>query len=143
MIRIAIVLTLAAAACGPREPGDEPGPAPLRLCVQNQAPAHGNIIARAGLVRFDVLPGQEVCKRVTLTGVDIPLRAQTTGGGLSGPVSYAERLQPAGYRCWRWRLTGSSASAADLTPCEEEFEASTDTVVETVEADTLPGRSGR
>jgi len=122
MKRLALVLALCA-ACGPLRPGEErTGEPPLRLCIQNDASAFGNIIARAGLVRFDVMPGQEVCKPVTLTGADIPLRAVTTGGGLAGPVSYAERLQPAGARCWRWRLTSSPASAADLTPCDIQDE---------------------
>jgi hypothetical protein len=128
MKQAALVIALCAAACGPREPGEDPGPGGLRLCVENAAPAHGNITARAGLVRFDVLPGQRVCKPVSFSGVDIPLTAITSGGGLTGPLRYAERLRPGGSRCWTWRLTGSPASAANPVPCDDE-----------PDADTLPG----
>ena len=119
MKRIAAVVLLSLAACGPFfKPSDEPAGERLRLCVQNRTTAHGNIIARAGLVRFDVMPGREVCKRIPASGASIRLLAETTGGGSRGPVAYAITLQPGTAPCWRWRLTESSASAADLSPCE-------------------------
>lgn len=117
--RVAAVLLLCLSACGPlfkRGTGAESSR--TTLCVVNATVAYGSLTARAGLVRFDVMPGEEVCKPVIATGGDIVLRAQTIGGGASGPRRYAERLPAGGYRCWRWRLTDSPASSGDLFPCE-------------------------
>jgi hypothetical protein len=117
MMRTAAVLLLCLTACGPLARGNgEEGPERLTLCVRNETAAYGNIVARANLLRFDVMPGEEVCKPLPSTGT-IPLRASTTAGGASGPLSYAAQLHTGGARCWRWRLTNSPASAADLTPC--------------------------
>jgi hypothetical protein len=117
-----------AAACGPKQTGEDPAPAsPTVLCVRNEAPAHGNVTARAGLVRFDVLPSHMVCKRVTITGSALPLTAQAPGGGLLRPASFsAQLLQASGSNCWRWRIMGSPASA--LSPCDEAEEVVADTV---------------
>jgi hypothetical protein len=126
MHRSAAVLLLCLAACGPFfRPGGEPASTPQVLCVENAAVAYGNLIAHAGPVRFDVMPGQQVCKRVMGTGAYVALRAVTTGGGLRGPRSYAERLPIGGYDCWRWRLTDSPASSADLGPCPRPAEEDT------------------
>lgn len=132
MKRCSVLLLLSLAACAARK-GDEdrPAPGPLRLCVENATAAHGNIVARAGLVRFDVMPGQTECKPVIVTGSSLPLRAQTIGGGAAGPQSYAERLLPGGSSCWRWRLTDSPASSVDLMPCDL-------VAADTVAADSAP-----
>lgn len=143
MKRILAFLLLSLAACAARE-GDEDGPAPepLRLCVENATAAYGALTARAGLVRFDVLPGERVCKPVILTGGSIPLQARTIGGGAAGPQTYAERLQPGGSRCWRWRLSDSPASAVDLMPCDlVDDETATDTVpADSTPVDTIDAR---
>lgn len=89
-----------------------------QLCVRNGTIAYGNIIARAGLVRFDVMPGREVCKPLPTAGPSVQLLAETTSGGSAGPITYAATLHTANVRCWRWRLTESRASATDLSPCE-------------------------
>lgn len=119
MMRIAALAAIGLAACGPLARGSgEAGDERLRLCVQNATVGYGNIVARAGLTRFNVMPGQEQCRPVSVTGMAIELRATTTGGGSLGPLSYAERLQPGGSDCWRWRLGNASATSADLMPCE-------------------------
>lgn len=127
----AVLLVLTACASPGRGNGeeDEAPPEPLTLCVQNETVAHGNIVARAALVRFDVMPGSEVCKRVLASGPAIGLQASTTGGGLAGRQSYSARLDTGGSRCWRWRLTDSPASAVDLMPCDlvDDDEADADT----------------
>lgn len=129
-------LLLSLAACAARN-GDEdqPAPEPLRLCVENATAAHGAITARAGLVRFDVMPGERVCKPLIATGASIALQARTIGGGARGPLRYAERLQPGGSRCWRWRLTDSATSSMDLMPCDLVDD---ETATTTVPADTTP-----
>lgn len=135
MKRLTVVLLLAA-ACAP-SPDGEDGPAPERprLCVENATAAYGAITARAGLVRYHVLPGQTECKPLSSPG-PLPLRAATIGGGAAGPLNYAATLNVAGYRCWRWRLTDSPASAADLGPCPSEFQDDADD-------DTAPADSAR
>lgn len=136
-VTASLLLILAACATGRQgDDGDNPPPEPLRLCVENATAAYGNIIARAGLVRFDVMPGQRVCKPVIVTGSALPLRASTTGGGTAGPLSYAERLLPGGSGCWRWRLTDSPASAVDLMPCDLVDD---DAAADTMAADTAGG----
>ena len=130
MRRCAAVLLLGLGACGPffRRGDDAPHRERLTLCVQNHTVAYGNLIARAGPVRFDVMPGQEVCKPLIGVGPSIDLRAVTTGGGIGGPRRYEERLPVDGYSCWLWRLTDSPASSADLGPCrDDEDEAEPDT----------------
>lgn len=138
MHRLTTVPLLCLAACGPFfKPSDEPHEPSLTLCVQNETVAYGNIVARAGMVRFDVMPGQEVCKPLIGTGGYVSLRASTTGGGASGPRHYEQRMPIGGFRCWRWRLTDSPASAADLGPCPEESEP------ETADPDTASADSSR
>lgn len=120
MIRLALVTIVGLSACGPALREGEMDAGSTRLCVENATAGYGNIVARAGLVRFTVMPGEEQCRPVIVTGAALELRAVTTGGGSSGPVSYGERLQTSASRCWRWRLTNSPASSADLTPCRDE-----------------------
>lgn len=128
MHRFAVVLLMCLAACGPFfRRGDGPPPDRLTLCVQNATIAYGNLVARAGPVRYDVMPGQQVCKPLIGSGPYIALRAVTTGGGIGGPRRYEERLNIGGYRCWLWRLTDSPASSTDLGPCDNEVEQAVDT----------------
>jgi hypothetical protein len=124
MHRCAAVLLLTLAACGPffRRGEEPPDRARLTLCVQNGTVAYGNLVARAGAVRFDVMPGQQVCKQLIGTGGFITLRAATIGGGSAGPRRYDASLPVGGYGCWLWRLTDSPASSADLGPCPDESE---------------------
>ncbi|MBV9772578.1 MAG: hypothetical protein JO040_01425 [Gemmatimonadetes bacterium] len=89
----------------------------MRLCIRNAAEGYGSIVAHAGLVRFDVIPGTEVCKDLSGSGPSIQLRANTTGGGSSGPLSYATTLRVGATDCWRWRLGSSESTAIDLLPC--------------------------
>jgi hypothetical protein len=123
MKRLAAVLLLGLTACWPfaregdEEREDRPRE-PLTLCVRNETVAHGNIVARASLVRYDVMPGEQVCKRLIESGPAVELQAVTTGGGVAGPRRYSARLDTGGSRCWRWRLTDSPASAVDLMPCD-------------------------
>ncbi|HEU4885578.1 MAG TPA: hypothetical protein VFT45_25260 [Longimicrobium sp.] len=128
MHRFAAVLLMCLAACGPFfRRGDGPPRDRLTLCVENATIAYGNLIARAGPVRFDVMPGQQVCKPLIGSGPYIPLRAETTGGGIGGPRRYEERLSIGGYHCWLWRLTDSPTSSTDLGPCREESDEAADT----------------
>lgn len=115
----AVLLWLTACASGPRAGGATAVSDQLQLCVQNETVGYGNIVAHAGMVRFDVMPGQQVCKRVPGLGPFIALQATTTGGGATGPISYVSRLQVGTGRCWTWRLTESPASAYDVTPCAD------------------------
>lgn len=134
MIRSTAAVLLLLTACASLGRGsdedDEAPPEPLTLCVRNETVAHGNIVARASLVRFDVMPGETVCKTLLGSGSAIGLRASTTGGGLAGRQSYTARLDAGGSRCWRWRLTDSPASAVDLMPCDlvdDDADADADT----------------
>ena len=120
MDRVAIVLMMCAVGCAPlRNPGDEPGNQQLRLCVRNATVAYGNIVAHAGLVRFDVLPGQQVCRPVSDPGPGVALTASTTGGGSAGPLSFRNTLRSGASRCWTWTLRDDPGSALDLEPCRE------------------------
>ncbi|HET7459691.1 MAG TPA: hypothetical protein VFJ82_00530 [Longimicrobium sp.] len=123
MRRIVAAVLLVLPACKPQQPGGGPAPRPLRLCVQNETVAYGNVIAYAGPVRFDVMPGREVCKRLAEPGPFVQLRANTTSGGAHGPLSYAARLQVGATRCWAWRLTEAPGGAGDLSPCAGEAAA--------------------
>ncbi|HEU4557837.1 MAG TPA: hypothetical protein VFS20_08300 [Longimicrobium sp.] len=120
MNRLAVLALLGLAACGAfRRENDSPTAQRLRLCVQNATVGYGNITAHADLVRFDVMPGQEVCKMVPASGPSLVLTASTMGGGTTGPLRYGTRLQPTGPGCWRWRLSDSPTSSIDLLPCEQ------------------------
>ena len=121
MRRATVSLLLLTAACGGSLPRGAQNAAaqPLRVCVQNETVAYGNIVAYAGMTRYDVMSGREVCKRVIASEPTIVLRAQTTAGGAAGPLSYSTRLQPGISSCWRWRLTDSPASSGDLLPCDD------------------------
>lgn len=123
MPRFPIVLVLALAACAPSRRGSAADSGDgILFCVQNAAVGYGNIVARAGMVRMDVLPGQEECRRVPNSGGRIALRAETSAGGAAGRLSYATTLQPGMNSCWRWRLTNQRASSGDLVPCDDTAE---------------------
>ncbi|HYW11641.1 MAG TPA: hypothetical protein VE871_06770 [Longimicrobium sp.] len=126
MKRLALLalLPLSLNACGPIfRSSPEADANALRLCVQNATAGQGNVVARVGLVNFNVMPGQEQCRPVALTGSYLPLNASTTGAGVAGTLSYAERLHPGATTCWRWRLTNSASSPRDVTPCDGDAAA--------------------
>ena len=135
MKRLTALLLLAAACAGNPEGEDGPPPERTRLCIENATAAYGAITARAGMVRYHVLPGQTECKPLLNPG-PLSLRATTIGGGVAGPMRYATTLQASGYRCWRWRLTDAAASAADVGPCPSEFQ---DVADDTIPADSSGG----
>lgn len=118
MRRIVAAALLALPACAPRQPGAGPAPRPMRVCVQNETVAYGNVIAYAGPVRFDVMPGREVCRQLSERGPFVQLRAVTTAGGAHGPLRFAARLQVDATRCWAWRLTDAPGGTGDLSPCD-------------------------
>ena len=120
MKRIGVALLIGASACGVfRRDQDNPTAQSLRLCVQNATVGYGNVIARADLVRFDVMPGRQVCKLIAATGASVVLTAESTGGGSNGPLRFATRLNVGGGGCWRWRISDQTASQVDLTPCSD------------------------
>ena len=126
MDRMAIVLLLCAAGCVPfrnRDGEPEPSTEPVRLCVRNETLGYGNITAHAGPVRFDVIPGEMVCRPVIDAGGGIQLTAVTGGGGAAGPLAYRNTLRPGVLRCWTWRLNNAAGSALDLEPCREGSES--------------------
>jgi hypothetical protein len=91
---------------------------PLQLCIQNETVGYGSLVAHAGLIRFDVTSGQEVCKRIAEISSTLDVTAQTLGGGAAGPLSFRASVPAGGARCWRWRLTNAPGSEADLIPCD-------------------------
>ncbi len=118
MGRIAVVLVLfLTSACAALRRDTPSGSQSTRLCVRNETVGYGNIVAHADIVRFDVMPGQEVCKQVPAAGTLLTLRAATSGGGAAGPLTYATTAQTGTGGCWRWRLTDNRSSSVDLTPC--------------------------
>jgi len=118
MRQIVAAALLALPACKPQQPGAGPAPQSVRLCVQNETVAYGNVIAYAGPVRFEVMPGREVCKQLSERGPFVQLRAVTTAGSAHGPLSFAARLQVDATRCWAWRLTEGPGGSGDLSPCD-------------------------
>jgi hypothetical protein len=94
------------------------GREPLRLCIRNSTVGYGNLVAHAGLTRFDVMPGREECKQIAEITSTLTLTAQTTGGGVAGPLSYSTNVPGSGERCWRWELGNSRATQVNLMPCE-------------------------
>jgi hypothetical protein len=89
-----------------------------QLCIQNGTVGYGTLVAHAGLIRFDVTSGQEVCKPIAEFSSSLTLTAQTLGGGSAGPLSFRASVPAGGARCWRWRLTNAPGSEADLMPCD-------------------------
>jgi hypothetical protein len=122
MRRPILLLPLLLAACWPFGGGNTSAndPNALTLCVENGAVGYGNVVARAELTRFDVLPGQTVCKRINPAAARLTLTARTTSGGAAGPLAWSIPLPSTAPGCWRWRLGSSAASGLDLTPCPED-----------------------
>ena len=114
MHRSLVVLGVLVAACGTPRPA-ELGPNALELCVQNETIGYGNVVARAAQTRFDVQPGQQMCKQVNAVGGGVALQAQTTAGGAAGPLSFRRTLTSP-FGCWRWVLNNSRATS--LAPCD-------------------------
>lgn len=117
MQRLTILLILVGAGCSAsrQRAGDAPADQ-LRLCVENATSGYGSVNAQANSVRFTVQPGETVCRSIGFASAAVRLHAVTTGGGMSGPLSFATGLDPVHTRCWRWRLVNGRGS--DLTPCE-------------------------
>jgi hypothetical protein len=90
----------------------------MQLCIDNGTVGYGTLVAHAGLIRFDVTSGQEVCKPIAEISSTLTVTAQTLGGGAAGPLSFRASVPAAGARCWRWRLTNAPGSEADLIPCD-------------------------
>lgn len=119
MRRFAVIPVLCLAACGSLRRGEGAADAgPLRVCVRNATAGYGNVIAHVSFVRYDVAPGEEVCKSVPGGDPTVALRAVTIGGGAAGPLSYATTLRTGGSSCWRWTLGNLPAAAANATPCD-------------------------
>jgi hypothetical protein len=113
---VLVVAILLAAACGP---GRAPGaydPNAIRVCIENITVGYGDLVAMVGTTRFRVSPSDEVCRNVRATAGGLPIRAQTTSGGGTGPLRYAFTL-PGGTYCWHWRV--SSAPTLDVVSCDQ------------------------
>ena len=112
-------VALVAAGCIRRGGGMDNANA-LVVCIENAAAGYGNIVARVELTRYDIMPGQTVCKRVNAATPRARLTAVTMGGGAAGPIRYAMELPSSAPGCWRWRLGSSQASQNDLIPCPSD-----------------------
>jgi hypothetical protein len=113
------IMPLLAAGCFRRGGGMDDANA-LTVCIENAAAGYGNIQARVELTRYDIMPGQTVCKRVTVASPRARLTAVTVGGGAAGPIRYDMELPSSAPGCWRWRLGSSQASQNDLVPCPSD-----------------------
>lgn len=112
-----MVLCLLLAACSRgRGPAGSPADEALQLCVENATSGYGNITAIANSVRYTVSPGETICRPLGVASSRVRLRATSTGGGIAGPLSFVDELDPLHYRCWRWTLTNARVSAR-LQPC--------------------------
>lgn len=114
-----LALPLAAAACS-RNREARAAYMPT-VCVENAAAGVGSIRAAAGYTRWNVLPGQTDCRRVSSGASTIVLRAESLGGGASGPARYQTTV-PTGPGCWHWRLTDARGTGG-LLQCSEEMTA--------------------
>ena len=113
-------LVLLLAGCWPfGNRGGAFGPNDLVVCVQNELAAYGNVVARAGGTRFDVMPAETVCRRVISADARLVLTARTTGGGARGPLEFAEPLPASGPGCWLWRLGPGQGAAALPMDCTD------------------------
>ena len=105
MRRVVALLPLLLAGCWPfGGPGATIGPDDLVVCVQNDLAAYGNLIARVEGMRYDVMPGATVCRRVNAASPRLALSARTMGGGAAGPLDFTDALPSTGPGCWLWRL---------------------------------------
>ena len=113
------LIVLLLAGCWPFGGGSsgEFGPGDLVVCVQNELAGYGNVVARAGGTRYDVMPGETACRRIISADARLTLTATTQGGGVRGPLSISEPLPSSGPGCWLWRLGPGQSSAALPLDC--------------------------
>jgi len=120
MRRVLALLPLLLAGCWPfGGPGGAFGPNDTVVCVQNDLAAYGNVIARVGEVRYDVMPAMTTCRRVNTAAPRLALTARTMGGGAAGPLSFADALPGSGPGCWLWRLGPGQGAAILPIDCIE------------------------
>lgn len=91
----------------------------LTLCIENATAGYGNIVARVEAARFEVRPGQTLCRRIGTAANSPRLTASTVGGGMLGPLRFATSLPGGGDACWHWRLSSRDVQGA-LFPCRED-----------------------
>ena len=121
MYRLAIVAAVALTACASLRKGEDANQRErTRICVRNATAGYGNVIARVGLARYDIMPGQEVCRVSLETGANIVLSARTVGGGANGPLSFNATLQAEVPGCWLWVLDNSRAYSGHLRECDDD-----------------------
>ena len=125
MRRVVALLPFLLAGCWPfGGPGNTIGPNDTVVCVQNDLAAYGNVIARVEEARYDVMPANTVCRRVSGVASRIALTARTMGGGAAGPLSFSDVLPGAGPGCWLWRLgpgTGAAILPMDCLDAQRIF----------------------
>ena len=120
MRRLTLLLPLLLAGCTVFGRGrGEIGPNDRVVCVTNDLAAYGNVAARAGEARFDVMPGATVCRRVIAGDPRLPLTATTRGGGAAGPLRFADVIPSAAPGCWQWRLGPGTIGAVLPMECTE------------------------
>ena len=117
---LGVLASFVVAGCWPfGGPGGAFGPNDTVVCVQNELAAYGNVVARAGEARFDVMPTATICRRVNSAGPRLALTATTTGGGAAGPLTFADALPASGPGCWLWRLGPGRGAAILPIECTE------------------------
>lgn len=113
------ILLVALAACLPYRKGEGDGGAGrTRVCIQNATAGYGSITARVGLLRVDVMPGQEICRNVLEVGAGTQLTARTIGGGSNGPLSFRATLPGGSTGCWLWVLDNMRVYD-NVRPCRQ------------------------
>jgi hypothetical protein len=115
-ILILAVTLVVLAACASSGGSAAYDPNAVTLCIENTTVGYGNVVAYASTVRFTVYPGEQVCRQVRPTGGGLPIRASTSGGGMTGPLRFSFTL-PGSSACWHWRV--SSARGLDVVSCDE------------------------
>jgi hypothetical protein len=116
-VLMALLLTLAAAACSRPRSGPAGGNA-LTLCIENATTGYGNLVARIETTRFEVTSGRSLCREFTPASATPTITAVTRGGGAAGPLRFSTSLPSGGGACWRWRVEGVQ-SEGSLLPCRE------------------------
>ena len=114
---MALLLALVAAACSRPRSGPAGGNA-LTLCIENATTGYGNVVARLETTRFEVSPGQSLCRTFTPASASPTITAVTRGGGAVGPLRFSTSLPSGGGACWRWRVEGVQTEGS-LLPCRE------------------------
>lgn len=118
MHRIIIVSVLALGACLPMRKGEnaEEDTGRTRVCVRNSTSGYGSVSAHVGLARYDVMPGQTVCRDALETGGGTQMSARTMGGGANGPLTFRAALPGGSGGCWMWTLD-NTARFDNIRPC--------------------------